>query len=159
MFTLYRIGFCSGTVWTRINVLLRFRNCSKAFPVWTEALSVIQFAMLPFDLKRSFTKTRFRCNFRSDKSVQTWLGPFQKPIQYGRFHLQQRSRAVLFWSRKCFQSSVPGVNRSHIQYTFCNAPFHYSVKCEHSLRHALLLTRHSRRWLRSKQKINKSEVN
>ena len=25
----------------------------------TEALSVIQIAMLPFDLKRSFTKTRF----------------------------------------------------------------------------------------------------
>ena len=28
---------CSGTVWTRINVLLRCRNCSEAFPVWTKA--------------------------------------------------------------------------------------------------------------------------
>ena len=71
IFTLYRIHFkyCSGTVWTRINVLLGCRNCSKAFPVWTEALSVIQFATLHFDLKRSFTSTRFCRNFWSDKSV------------------------------------------------------------------------------------------
>ena len=68
---LFRFKSCSGKVWTRINVLLRCRNCSEAFPVWTEALSVIQFATLPFDLKRSFTKTRFRCSFCSDKSVQT----------------------------------------------------------------------------------------
>ena len=123
-------------MWTRINVLLRSRNCSEAFPVWTQALSVIQFATLPFDFKRSFTKTRFRCNFCSDKSVQTWFGPFQKPIRYRTFHFQQRSGAVqyvLFRSRKCFESSVPSVNRSPIWYTFCDAPFHYPVQCEHSL--------------------------
>ena len=98
---------CSGTVWTRIYVLLQCRNCSEAFPVWTEALPVIQCATLPFDLKRSFTKTltKFRCNFCSDKSVQTWLRPFQKPIQYGTFHFQQQNRAVQFWSRNCFQNS------------------------------------------------------
>ena len=151
---------CSGTVWTRINVLLRCRNCSEALPVWTEALSVIQFAMLPFDIfEKIITKTRFHCNFCSDKSVQTWFGLFQKPIRYETFHFQHRSRAVLFRSRKCFENNVPGVNRSHIQYTLCNAPFHYSVQCEHSLRHALLSTRNSSRWLRSKQKLNKSEVN
>ena len=60
---LLRFKGCSGTVWTGINILLRCRNCSEAFPVWTEALSVMQFATLSFDLKRSFTKTRFRCNF------------------------------------------------------------------------------------------------
>ena len=76
---LLRCKSCSGTVWTRINVLLQCRNCS-------EALSVIQFATLPFDLKRSFTKMRFRCNFCSDRSVQTWLGPFQKPIRYRTLH-------------------------------------------------------------------------
>ena len=128
-----RCKSCSGTVWTRINVLLRCRKCSEAFPVWTEALSVIQFAKPPFDLKRSFTKTRFRCNFYSDRSVQTWLGPFQKPIRYGTFHFQQRSEAVLFRSRNCLESSVPDVNRSPIRYTFCDAPFHYPVQCEHSL--------------------------
>ena len=62
---------CFSTVRTRINVLLQCRNCSRAFPVWTEALSVIQFAMLPFDSKRSFTVERFCCNFCSDKSGQT----------------------------------------------------------------------------------------
>ena len=35
--------------------------------MWTWALSVIQFATLPFDFKRSFTSTRFRCNFCYDK--------------------------------------------------------------------------------------------
>ena len=132
---LLRCKSCSGTVWTRINVLLRCRNCSEAFPVWTEALSVTQFATLPFDLKRLFSKTRFRCNFCYDKSVHTWFGPFQKPIRYGTFHFQQLSGAVLFRSRNCFESRVPSVNRSPIQYTFCGAPFHYPVQCEHSLNH------------------------
>ena len=49
---LLRFKSCSGTVWTGINVLLWCRNCSEAFPVWTEALSVMQFATLSFDLKR-----------------------------------------------------------------------------------------------------------
>ena len=121
-------------MWTGINVLLWCRNCSKAFPVWTETLSDMQFATLHFDLKRSFTKTRFRCNFCSNKSVQTWFGPFQKPIRYGTFHFQQRSGAVMFRSRNCFESSIPSVNRSPIQYTFCDAPFHYPVQCEHSIK-------------------------
>ena len=69
---LLRFKSCSGTVWTRINILLRCKNCSEAFPVWTEALSVTQFATLPFDLKGSFTNTRFHCNFCSDRSVQTY---------------------------------------------------------------------------------------
>ena len=64
----------------------RFFSISKVAPVQCEqefmfscgteivpkrSLSVMQFATLPFDLKRLFTKTRFRCNFCSDKSVQT----------------------------------------------------------------------------------------
>ena len=56
-----------------------------------------------------------------------------KKIRYGTFHFQQRSGVVLFRSRKCFESSVPSVNRSPIRYTFCHAPFHYPVQCEHSL--------------------------
>ena len=44
------------------------------------------------------------------------------------------SGAVLFRSRKCFESGVSSVNRSPIRYTFCDAPFHYPVQCEHSLR-------------------------
>ena len=47
---------CSGTVWTRINNLLRCRNCSEAFPVWTEALSVMQFAKILFIWKDHLPK-------------------------------------------------------------------------------------------------------
>ena len=68
------------------------------------------------------------------RSVQTYLGPFQRPIRYRTFHFQQRSGAVLFRSRNCFESSVLGVNRSPIWYTFCDAPFHYPVQCEHGLK-------------------------
>ena len=118
-------------MWTRSNILVQCRNCSEAFPVWTEALSAIQFATLPFDLN---PLTRFHGNFCSDKSVQTWFGPFQKPIRYGTFHFQQRSGAVLFRNRKCFESSVSSVNRSPIRYTFCDAPFHCPVQYEHSLK-------------------------
>ena len=32
---LLRCKSCSGTVWTRIDILLQCRNCSEAFPVWT----------------------------------------------------------------------------------------------------------------------------
>ena len=49
-------------------------------------------------------------------------------------YFQQRSGAVLFRSRNCFESSVHHVNRSPIRYTFCDAPFHYPVQCEHSLK-------------------------
>ena len=122
----------SGTLWTKI-VSLRCRNCSVSFPVWTQALSVIQFATLRFDLKSSLTNTRFHCIFCSYKSVQTWFGPFQKPLRYVTFHFQQRRGAVLFRSRNCFESSIPGVNRIPIRYTFCDTPFHYLVQCEHHL--------------------------
>ena len=97
MFTLYRIGFCSVSKVAPIQCeqelifLLRSRNCSEMFPVWTQALSAIQFATLPFDFKRSLTKTRFRCNFCSDESVQTWFVRFQKPIRYRTFHFLRSS--------------------------------------------------------------------
>ena len=74
MFTLYRIGFCSVSKAAPVQC----KPESEEFPLWTEALSVIQSATFLFDLKRSFTSTRFRCNFCSDKSVQAWLGPFQR---------------------------------------------------------------------------------
>ena len=81
-----------------------------------------------FDFKRPFTKTRFRCNFCSDKSVQTWFGPFQKSIRYGTFHFQQFNRAVLFKSRKCLESSISSVNRSPVQFTLCDSLFHWPVQ-------------------------------
>ena len=139
MFTLYRIDFCSVSKVAPIQCEqeLMFFCGAEVVPKRSQCehkpYPCIQFAMLSFDLKRLFTKTRFRYNFCSDKSVQTWFGPFQKPIRYGTFHFQQRSGAALFRSRKCFESSVSSVNRSPIRYTLCDAPFHYPVQCEHSL--------------------------
>ena len=75
-FTLYQIGCCSISKVAPVQCEqeLMFccgaENCSEVFPVWTGALSIMQFAKLPFDLKRSFTSMRFCCNFCSDESVQ-----------------------------------------------------------------------------------------
>ena len=68
-----------------------------------------QSAKLPFDLKRSFDSTKFRCNFCSDKSVQTY------PIWNVSLSTTERSR-------NCFESNVPDVNRSPIWYTSCGTP-------------------------------------
>ena len=57
------------------------------------------------------------------------------PIQNVPLSTAERSGAVLFRSRNCLESSVPGVNRSPIRYTFCDAPFHYPAQCEHSFRY------------------------
>ena len=62
------------------------------------------------------------------------LGPFQKAIRYGIFHLQQRNRATLFQSRNWFTSSIPNVKKTPILYIWCNALFHFLVQCGHHLR-------------------------
>ena len=59
--------------------------------------------------------------------------------RYGTFQFQQRSGAALFQSRNCFESSIPSVNRRPIRYTFCDAPFHCPVQCEHSLKHSCII--------------------
>ena len=129
MLTLYRIGFCSVSKVAPLQCEQELMSCCGAKIVLKGSqCAVIQFTMLPFDLKRSFMSTRFRCIFCSDLTRTV-----SKHIRYRTFHFQQRSGAVLFRSRNCFESSVPGVNRSPIQYTFCNTPFPYPVQCEHHL--------------------------
>ena len=98
MFTLYRIGFCSVSKVAQIQreqeLMFCWRNCSEAFPVWTQALSVIQFATLPFDFKGSVTSTRFRCNFCSDKVFRLDSDRFKNLSDTERFN----SRAEHFCS-------------------------------------------------------------
>ena len=129
-------GFCSISKVARVQCEQESMFCCIAeivlnrFQCEQKPLPVIQCATLPFDLKRSFTKTltRFRCNFCSDKSVQTSLRPFQKPIQYGMLSTAKQSSTVP--EQKLLRKEpVPSVSRSPIQYTFCNAPFHYLVQC------------------------------
>ena len=146
MFTLYRIGFCSVSKVAPAQCEQELMFCCGAEIVPKRSLCEqepcpsykLQCCLLIWKDYLPKRGSAIRCNFCSDKSVHTWLRPFQKPIRYGTFHFQQRSRAVLFRSRNCFESSVPGVNRSHIRYTFCHAPFHYPVQCEHSLKLAHL---------------------
>ena len=125
MFTLYRIGFCS---------------VSKVAPLQCEQeLMFCCGAEIVPKRSQCEQKPNPLCNLQ--RSVLIWKDNLpkrgsvasQKPIRYGTFHFQQRSRAVLFRSRNCFESSSPSVNRSPIRYTFCDAPFHYPVQCEHSL--------------------------
>ena len=61
------LGFCSVSKVAPIQCEQELMFCSEPFPVLTQVLSVIQFAMLPFDFKRSFTSTRLCYNFCSDK--------------------------------------------------------------------------------------------
>ena len=138
MFTLYRIGFCSVSKVAPVQCEQELMFCCGAEIVPKRS----QCEQKPYplcNLQRSLLIWKDKlpkrgCNFCSDKSVQTLFGPSQKPIRYGTFHFQQRSGAVLFRSRNCFESSSPSVNKSPIWYTSCDAPFHYPVQCEHSLK-------------------------
>ena len=89
-----------------------------------------------YNLRRSLLILKYHLPIRGSvaiSAVQTWLSPFQKHIRYGLVHFQQRSGPVLFRSKNCFESSISGVNRSAIWYTFCNALFHCPAHCEHHL--------------------------
>ena len=75
--------------------------------------------MLPFDLKRSFTKTltRFHCRLDSDH--------FKNPSNTEHFTFNSGTELYWFRSRNCFENSIPSVSRSP-----------YSV---HFLRHSVSL--------------------
>ena len=139
MFTLYRIGFCSVWKVALVQCEQELIFCCGAEIVPERS----QCEQKPYpwcNLQRSLLiwkdhlPKRGSVAISAPISVQTWFGPFQKPIRYGTFHFQQRSGAVLFRSRTCFKSSIPSVNRSPIRYIFWDAPFHYTVQCEHSLK-------------------------
>ena len=88
--------------------------------------------------KDNLTKTRLSCNFapikvfRLDSDRLKNLSDTERST-FNSGAEQYCSGAVLFRSRNCFESSSPSVNRSPVRYTFCDAPFHYPVQCEHSL--------------------------
>ena len=77
MFTLYRIDSCSVSKVALVQCEQELMFCCGAEIVpklsqyEQKPYPVCNLQRSPFDLKRSFTKTRFRCNFCSDKSVQT----------------------------------------------------------------------------------------
>ena len=141
MFTLYWIGFCSISEVAPIQCEQELMFCCgaeivpkrsqcehKPYPSYNLQRSVlISEGHLP---ARGFVaiSAPIKCSDLTRTVSRTY------PIRNVPLSTAKRSRAVLFWSRNCVESSVPSVNRSPIRYTLCDAPFHYPVQCEHSLR-------------------------
>ena len=139
MFTLYGIGFCSASEVAPIQCEQELMFCCGAEIVPKRS----QFEQKPyssFDFKRSFTSTKFCCNFCSDKVFRFDSDRFKNLSDTERStFMRQWSGAVVFPSRNCVESSVPTVNRSPIWYTFRDALFHYPAQCEHSLNSLVLV--------------------
>ena len=138
-FTLYRIGFCSVSKVAPIQCEQELLFCCGIEIV--RKRSQREHKPYPsYNLQRSLLISKDHLPKRGPAAISAPMKVFRLDSDrfknlsgYGTFHFQQRSGAVLFRSRKCFESSVSSVNRSHIRYTFCDAPFHYPVQCEHSL--------------------------
>ena len=133
MFTLYRIGFCSVSKVAPIHCKqeLMFSCGVEIVPMRSQC----EHKPHPsYNLQRSLLISKDHFPVQGSVAISAPIKcsdltqTVSKPI-----HFQQRSEAVLFHSRNCFESSVPSVNRSPVRYTSCDAPFHYLVQCEHSL--------------------------
>ena len=138
MFTLYWIGFCSVSKVALIQCEQELILCSGAEIV--SKRSQCEHKPYPsYNLQPSILISKDHLPVRGSVAISAPIKcsdltrTVSKPIRYVTFHFQQRSGAVLCRSRNCFESSAPGVNGSPIRYTFCDAPFHYLVQCEHSL--------------------------
>ena len=135
MFTLYRIGFCSILKVALIQCEQEFMFCSreeivpkrsqcehKPYPSCNLQCSLlISKDHLPVRGSVGISAP-IKCSDLTQTVLKTYL------IRNVPFSTAERSSTV-----NCFESSVATVNRSLIQYIFCNAPFHYLVQCEHSL--------------------------
>ena len=138
MFTLYRIGFCSVSKVAPVQCEQELMFCCSAEVVPKRS----QCEQKPYPLchlQRSLLIWKDYLPKRGSVAISAPIKVFTldsdrcKNYPIRKFHFQQRSGAVLFRSRKFFENSVSSVNRSPIRYTFCDAPFHYPVQCEHSL--------------------------
>ena len=141
MFTLYRIGFCSVSKVAPIQCEQELMFCSGTEIV--PKRSQCEHKPYPaYNLQRSLLISKDYLPVRGSVAIPapikcsdlTRTVSKTYPIRNVPLSTAERSGAVLFRSRNCFESSVPSVNRSPIRYTFCNAPFHFPVQCEHSLR-------------------------
>ena len=118
----------------RLNVLLRYRNCSEAFPVWTGALSVIQFATLTSDLKKTHLPKR------GSVAISAPIKVFR--LDSDRFkNLSDKERSTFNSEAEQYCSGAETASKAAflvrteaLSGTFCDGPFHYTVRCEHSLR-------------------------
>ena len=140
MFTLYRIGFCSVSKVAQVQCEQELMFCCGAeiVPKHSQCeqkpYPLMQFATLPFDLKRSLTKNEVPLQFLLRQKCSDLIRTVSKTYPIRNVPLSTAERSSTVPEQKLFESSIPSVNRSAspIRYTFCDAPFHYPVQCEHS---------------------------
>ena len=124
MFTLYRISFCSVSKVAPIQCEQEFMFCCGAEIV--PKRSQCEHKPYPsYSLQRSLLISKDHLPMRG--SV-----PISAPIKCSIRNVPLSSAE---WSSSVPEQKLllPSVNRSPIRYTFCDAPFHYPVQCEHSL--------------------------
>ena len=139
MFTLYRIGFCSVSKVAPILCKKELMFCCGAEAV--SKRSQCQHRPYPsYNLERSVLISKDHLPKRGSVAISAPIKVFR--LDSDRFRNLPDTERSTFNSGaeqycsgagKFFESSVPSVNRSPIRYTFCDAPFHYPVQCEHSL--------------------------
>ena len=144
MFTLYRIGFCSVSKVAPVQCEQELIFCCGAEIVPKRS----QCEQKPYpshNLQRSLLIWKDHLPIRGSVAISAPIEVFRLDSDRLK-NLSDTERStlnsgaeqyVLFRSRNCFESSVPSVNRSPIRYTFCDAPIHYPVQCEHGLRSLL----------------------
>ena len=148
MFTLYRIGFFSVSEVAPIQCEQELMFCCGAEIV--PKRSQCEHKPYPsYNLQRSFLISKVHLPARGSVAISvpikcsdlTRTISKSYPTRKVPLSTAEQSRAVLFRSRNCFESSVSSVNRSPISYPFCDPPFHYPVQCEHSLRNHVVRVR------------------
>ena len=139
IFTLYRIGFCSVSKLAPIQCEQELMFCCGAEIV--PKRSLCEHKPYPsYNLQRSLLISKGHLPVRGSVAISAPIKcsdltrTVSKTYPIRNVPLSTGSGAVLFRSRNCFESGVPSMNRSPIRYIFCDAPFHYAVQCEHSLR-------------------------
>ena len=140
MFTLYRIGFCSVSKVAPVQCEQELMFCCGAEIVPKRS----QCEQKPYplcNLQRSLLIWKDNLPIRGSVAISAPIKVFRLDSDRlknlsntERSTFNSGAKQYCSGSRNCFESRIPSVNRSPIRYTFCDAPFHYPVQCEHSLR-------------------------
>ena len=134
MFTLYRIGFCSVSKVAPIQCEQELMFCCGAETVPKH--SQCEHKPYPsYNLQGSLLISKDHSPKRGCVAISAPIKVFRLDSD-GFRNLSDTERSTFNsraeQNRKCFESSVPSVNRRPIRCNFCDAPFHYPVQCEHS---------------------------
>ena len=134
MFTLYQIGFCSVSKVAPIEYEQELMFCCGAETV--PKRSQCEHKPYPsYNLQRSLLISEDDLPKRSSVAISAPIKVFR--LASDRFRNLSDTERSTFNSgaeQYCSGAENASKNRSPIRYTFCDAPFHYPVQCEHSLK-------------------------